>query len=101
MPRGFGDRTALAYSAALDSAVLTVAASDERLVHADDGSLDHAQIVQDFERIGEGHPGARVLVAEIAGYADDNETAGDRCYRFVIDTTLAGLERRLTQGGGA
>lgn len=94
---GFGDDTGLAYSAALNSAILTVAASDERLVHADDGSRDHAQIVRDFERISADHPGARVLMAEIAGYADDSETAGERYYRFVIDTTLAGLERLLPQ----
>lgn len=92
---GFGDQTGLAYSAALNSAILTVAASDERLVHADDGSRDHARIVEDFERISAGHPGARVLITEIAGYADDSESAGERYYRFVVDTTLAGLERML------
>jgi AcrR family transcriptional regulator len=94
---GFGDDTGLAYSAALNSAVLTVAASDERLVHADDGSRDHAQIMTDFQRVGAGHPGAQILMAEIAGYADHGEAAKERYYRFVIDTTLAGLERLLPQ----
>ncbi|WP_232013758.1 TetR/AcrR family transcriptional regulator [Glycomyces terrestris] len=89
---GFGEQTGLAYAAILNSAVLTVAAADERLVHADDGSRDHAQIVRDFERIGAESPGVQVLTELTAGFTSRSD-AGDEYYRFVIETVLAGLER--------
>lgn len=91
---GFGERTGMAYAAILNSAVLTVAAADERLVHADDGARDHARIVRDFERIGAASPGMRVLTAVLSDFASASgaEAAGEY-YRFVVDTVLAGLER--------
>lgn len=89
---GFGDRTGLAYSAVLNSAVLTVAAADERLVHAEDGSRDHARIVRDFERIGAASPGVQALTEVVAGFTADAD-AGEEYYRFVVETVLAGLER--------
>lgn len=89
---GFGERTGLAYAAILNSAVLTVAAADERLVHADDGSRDHARIVSDLERIGAGSPGVRVLTELAAGFTS-RSGADEEYYRFVIETVMAGLER--------
>ncbi|ADD42940.1 TetR/AcrR family transcriptional regulator [Stackebrandtia nassauensis] len=92
---GFAERTGLAYTAILNSAMLTVAAADERKVHADDGSRDHAAIMRDFERVGADSPGVGVLKEVITSFTDTAEETGEHYYRFVIDTVLAGLEQQL------
>lgn len=94
---GFGERTGLAYAAILNSAVLTVAVADERLVHADDGARDHAQIVRDFERIGAGSHGVRVLADMAAAFTERRDFGADEeYYRFVIETVMAGLDAHRT-----
>lgn len=93
---GFGERTGHAYAAVLNSAMLTIATADERLVHADDGSRDHARIVRDLERIGAESPGVRVLT-ELAADFTSRTDAGEEYYRFIIETVLAGLERFTKQ----
>ncbi|MDA1361480.1 hypothetical protein O1R50_17765 [Glycomyces luteolus] len=60
-----------------------------------------AQIMKEFERVGADHPGAQILMSAIAGHTDHEETAEERYYRFVVDTTLAGLERLLPHRTGS
>lgn len=92
---GFGDRTGFAYGALLNNAILTISISDDRRSHEDDGSRDHAAMMEEFRQAGADSPGVEVLAASMIrpmarGGADAEKTQADY-YRFVIETTIAGL----------
>lgn len=93
---GFGARSELAYAVLLNNAMLTVSMSDDRLQHEGDGPRDHATMMAEFEELSVSSPEARAMGREfIRPFAEGGEIA-ERMrwdyYRFVVDTTIAGLE---------
>lgn len=97
---GFGDRAALAYTLLLNAAILTISVGDERLLHEDDGPRDHAAMMEEFRRATLGSPGLAALSEHlIQPFANGGEVAErqrDEYYRFVVDTTIAGLAASLS-----
>ncbi|MEB4614921.1 TetR/AcrR family transcriptional regulator [Leucobacter sp. M11] len=92
---GFADMTGLAFATLFNNAVMTIAIADERLLDDGEGSRDHGQMMRHFLETGEGSPGVAVLdttlMATFASGTAGAETAREGYYRFVIDTTIAGL----------
>ncbi|GAB3168651.1 hypothetical protein GCM10027059_31810 [Myceligenerans halotolerans] len=98
---GFGDRVGLAYSVLLNSAVLTISVGDERLRHEADSPRDHRAMMHDFQANAGGSHGVDVLLdSVIRPLTGDPDRAAERVrdyYRFVVDITIAGLERQLAE----
>ncbi|MFV2019273.1 TetR/AcrR family transcriptional regulator [Micromonospora sp. LOL_023] len=98
---GFGDRAGLAYAALLNNAMLTISIGDERLVHEDDGPRDHASMMEEFRRAAADSPGVAVLAeAFITPFTQGGESAArqrEDYYRFVNQTTIAGLSTMLSE----
>lgn len=92
---GFADMTGLAFAALFNNAVMTIAIADERLIDEGDGTRDHAVMMQQLRETGAGSPGMTVLdttlMASFTLDASASGTARDAYYRFIIDTTIAGL----------
>lgn len=96
---GFGERSAFAYAALFNNAMLTVSLGDDRLQHEGDGPRDHATMMAEFHRMpaaseGVGEMGDRLIRA----FAEGGESASlvrEAYYRFVVDTTIAGLAASL------
>lgn len=99
---GFGRSRAFAYAALLNAAMLTVSLTDDRLEHEEDGPRDHEAMMAEFGRLAEGASGARAiaesLILPFARGGEEAARAREAYYRFVIETTLAGLEARLASG---
>lgn len=96
---GFGDDTPLAYTALLNNAVLTLSIIDERRIHADDGPRDHAAMMAEFRRAGEGSLGvaelSRALMEPLMQGGEIAAAGQRRYYDFIVETTIAGLEAHL------
>lgn len=92
---GFGESTALAYATLFNNALMTIAIGDERMEHEGDGPRDHAAMMREFRQVGADSPGVAVLTESLLSpFAEDAAGAGrqrDAYYRFVVDTTIAGL----------
>ncbi|MGP5254026.1 TetR/AcrR family transcriptional regulator [Brachybacterium alimentarium] len=97
---GFGDRADFAYAVLLNNAMLTVSMSDDRLQHEDDGPRDHATMMTEFRQMPTASEEVRAMGQEfIRPFAEGGETAVRmrwNYYRFVVDTTIAGLEASLS-----
>lgn len=98
----FGDRAPVGYALLLNTAVLTVSLSDDRLRHEEDGPRDHATMMAEFRAAAEGLPGVQSMADDfIAPFARGGETADrlrEEYYRLVVDTTIAGLAATLERG---
>lgn len=85
----------LAYSALLNTAMLTISMGDERLLHEDDGPRDHAALIEEFRTAFVSHPRVAGLSADfIAEFAAGGERAAqmrERYYRYVVDVTITGV----------
>lgn len=96
---GFGERTGYAYAVLLNNAMLTVSLSDDRVQHEDDGPRDHAAMMAEFRRLPTASPRVEALGRDLLQPLADGGAAADQVrwdyYRFVIDTTIAGLEATL------
>lgn len=92
---GFGERTAQAYSALLNNAMLTVGMGDDRLVHEEDGPRDHATMMTEFRAMSTTSPGFTALAEQMMPafvVGGDEAARGRRAYYdFVVETTVAGL----------
>lgn len=92
---GFGTRSTLAYATLLNTAMLTLAMSDQRAEHEDDGPRDHASMMREFDRLGTDSPGVTLLRSTMiepytrgAGRAEAERAA---YYLSVVEVTLAGV----------
>lgn len=96
---GFGDRTAYAYSIMLNNAMMTIAVSDDRRQHEADGPRDHAAMAQEFAKVVDNMPHSQMLIRTMmtpfVGGPERAQRAHSDYYRFVVDTTIAGLETQL------
>ena len=96
---GFGDRAPVAYALLLNSAVLTVSLSDDRLQHEGDGPRDHATMMAEFRDIDTASTDVRAMGEEfIRPFAEGGETALRmrwEYYRLAVETTIAGVEATL------
>lgn len=96
---GFGDTAGFAYGVLLNNALLTLSLSEERRQHEDDGPRDHAAMMAEFARLGAESPGigelARTLMGPFAAGGAEAVRQADAYYRFVVETTIAGLEAHL------
>lgn len=92
---GFGKRTPFAYSMLLNNAMSTISISDDRLQHEGDGPRDHATMMAEFQALPTASDDVRALGREfIRPFAEGGEAAAEvrqAYYRFVVDTTIAGL----------
>ncbi|WP_025132730.1 TetR/AcrR family transcriptional regulator [Leucobacter sp. PH1c] len=92
---GFGDRANLAYALLLNTAMLTISLSDDRLQHEDDGPRDHAALMAELHGIPSASPSLRGmaddLVAPFAAGGQRAEQMRWEYYRAVVETTIAGL----------
>lgn len=99
---GFGDRTELAYAVLLNSAMLTISMSDDRLQHEGDGPRDHATMMTEFRQLPTASDDVRAMGRDfLRPFAEGGETAARMriaYYHFTVDTTIAGLASTLTGG---
>ena len=99
---GFGDHTELAYAVLLNSAMLTISMSDDRLQHEGDGPRDHATMMTEFAQLPTQSDDVRAMGRDfLRPFAEGGETAARMrvaYYHFTIDTTIAGLTSTLTGG---
>ena len=98
---GFGEHTGFAYSLMLNNTMMTIAAGDDRRQHEADGPRDHAAMMHDFASVVHNMPNAEALiqsmVAPFAGKPENAARARSAYYRFVVETTIAGLEAWLEE----
>ena len=96
---GFGRDTALAYTSMVNTAMMTIATIDDRLLHEDDGPRDHATLIRDLGRIAAGSTGislvTRDLLTQFTGSQEDIAAAQDRYYRYTLERLMDGLEASL------
>ncbi|CAM3731842.1 TetR/AcrR family transcriptional regulator C-terminal domain-containing protein [Kibdelosporangium persicum] len=96
---GFGESTAFAYAALFNNALMTIAIGDERMEHEGDGPRDHAAMMREFRQVGADSPGVTLLTQSlISPFAQDAagaERQREAYYRFVVDTTIAGLAQTI------
>ncbi len=99
---GFGARAEIAYAVLLNNAMLTVSMSDDRLQHEDDGPRDHATMMAELLELPAASPEVRAMGQDfIRPFAEGGETAArmrQEYFRFVVDTTIAGLDVALRAG---
>lgn len=97
---GFGAQVALAYAVLLNNAMLTVSIGDDRLRHEDDGPRDHAAMMAELTQMTAAPERVRRMSHEFIGrFAEGGQTAARMrwdYYRFVVDTTIAGLDASLS-----
>lgn len=96
---GFGSNADLVYATLFNNAILTVAANDDRRQHEEDGPRDHATMMAEFAKLS---PSTELLQSMgqdlMRPFAAGGQVADQRrweYYRFVVDTTIAGLEAML------
>ena len=96
---GFGRDTALAYASLVNTALMTIATVDDRLLHEDDGPHDHAALIRDLSGAVPDSAGISLmmndLMRQFTGSAEEIEAAQDRYYRFVLERLMDGLEAGL------
>lgn len=96
---GFGGSADFAYAVLLNNAMLTVSMGDDRLQHEGDGPRDHATMMAEFRQMPTASAEVRAMGQElIRPFAAGGETAARMrwdYYRFVVDTTIAGLDATL------
>ncbi|MFT3968717.1 MAG: TetR/AcrR family transcriptional regulator [Micropruina sp.] len=96
---GFGDHTELAYAVLLNSAMLTISMSDDRRQHEGDGPRDHATMMAEFRQLPTASEDVRAMGRDfLRPFAEGGETAARMriaYYRFVVNTTIAGLTSDL------
>ena len=99
---GFGRDTALAYASLVNTALMTIATVDDRLLHEDDGPHDHAALIRDLSGAVPDSAGISLmmndLMSQFTGSAEEIEAAQDRYYRFVLERLMDGLEVGLDAG---
>ena len=96
---GFGRDTALAYASLVNTALMTIATVDDRLLHEDDGPHDHATLIRDLSGAAPDSAGISLmtndLMSQFTGSAEEIEAAQDRYYRFVLERLMDGLATGL------
>jgi len=102
---GFGRDAALAYTSLVNTAMMTIAAIDDRRLHEDDGPRDHAALIRDLGPITAGSAGisllTRDLLTRFTGTPQEIAAAQDRYYRFVVEAMrVDGSEPRIAARAG-
>ena len=100
---GFVDDSAFACSVLVNTALQTLAISDERRSHEGDGPRDHAAMMREFRRVGQHSPAVAVFNDTVAQGLDTPDDARAEQVRrayfdYLVDTTIAGLRARLVAG---
>lgn len=92
---GFGAGAPAVYSTIMNSAMLTVSMTDERLLHEDDGPRDHIAMMQEFHESSAAHPllaeFSQSMMAPLAEGGAEARRIHDQYYRYVVEITLAGV----------
>ncbi|WP_129657555.1 TetR/AcrR family transcriptional regulator [Rothia uropygialis] len=96
---GFTERATFAYSALLNNAMLTISLGDDRLQHEGDGARDHAAIMAELAALPTAPDEVRTFERDFLGPSAQGGAAAARVresyYRYVVDTTIAGLAAQL------
>lgn len=96
---GFGSHAPAAYALLLNTAMTTIAVSDDRRRHEADGARDHATMMAEFERVHDSSPTARTMGRDFIGAFAAGGATAERTrwayYDFAIDTVLDGLAALL------
>lgn len=98
---GFAQYTSYAYTTLFNTAMMTIAASDDRLEHEEDGPRDHAALKQELIEVAGNSPGIslimRDIVTQFTGSPEATAAASDHYYRYVLERLMDGLERSLAE----
>lgn len=96
---GFGKHTGSAYTALFNTAMMTIAAADDRLEHEDESVRDHAALLTGLSEAVGSSPGmavlARDVMAQFTGSPEAVVAARDSYYRYVLERLMDGLECSL------
>ena len=96
---GFGQDAAIAYASLVNTAMMTIAASDDRILYEGDAPRDHASLIRGIEGVSVGSAGislvTRDLLTRFTGSAEGIAAAQDHYYRFVLERIMDGLELGL------
>lgn len=97
---GFGRDTGAAYTALFNTAMMTIAAADDRLEHEDESVRDHAALMQGLSEAAGSSPGiallSRDVMTQFTGSPEAAVAARDTYYRYVIERLMDGLESSLS-----
>ncbi|RLP10109.1 TetR/AcrR family transcriptional regulator [Propionibacterium australiense] len=100
---GFGQDAAIAYASLVNTALMMVAAADDRVLYEGDAPRDHASLIRGIEELSADSTGislmTRDLLTQFTGSPERIAAAQDRYYRFVLERIMDGLELRLEAGG--
>ncbi len=91
---------ALVYALLVNTAMLTITMSDDRLESGDDGPRDHASMLRAFSAMGVESSGIDRMIGEVLGpLAKDPGRAGeavnDAYYHLLVESLLTGLAAQL------
>lgn len=96
---GFGLGTARAYASLFNTAMMTIAAADDRLQHEDENVRDHALVMREFASVAGDSLGVSRLTRDMAsqfmGSPESAAAARDDYYRFILERLMDGLEDTL------
>lgn len=96
---GFGKQTGSAYAALFNTAMMTIAAADDRLEHEDEAVRDHAALMKGLTEATGASPGmallSRDVMTQFTGSPEAAVAARDAYYRYVLERLMDGLKSSL------
>lgn len=97
---GFGEGAARAYASLFNTAMMTIAAADDRLQHEDENVRDHTSVMREFSDLADDSPGiarlTRDMASQFMGSPESASAARDDYYRFILERLMDGLDNTLT-----
>ncbi|QFG21378.1 TetR/AcrR family transcriptional regulator [Actinomadura sp. WMMB 499] len=96
---GFARDTVPAYTALFNTALMTIAAVDDRLQHEDEAARDYTALMRDLSDSAGPSAGVSLIVrdvmAQFTGSPEAVMAARDGYYRYVLERLMDGLEHSL------
>ncbi len=98
---GFGKDTAKAYTALFNTAIMTIAAVDDRIQHEKESARYHSALISEFIAMADQSPGLSLLAKDVAtqfvGSPESVAGARETFYRDTLELLMDGLEGALSQ----
>jgi AcrR family transcriptional regulator len=98
---GFGRESARVFASLFNTALMTIAAADDRMHHEDEKVRDHARVMAEFTKASGDSVGvsrmAHDMAAWFTGSPESVAAARDEYYRFVLERLMDGLEGTLSE----
>ena len=91
---------AMTYALLVNTAMLTISMTDDRIEAGDDGPRDHVAMRREFSELGAESPGITRLLSEMLDPLADEQRAADAgvghaYYGLLVSTLIAGLAAQL------